>query len=152
MSAGRYRFDSTWTVAAPPAAVFAAVVDLGAYPKWWPEIRAVRRIDDDEAEMEVRAALPYRLLLRMRRSVQDEATGTVQVDISGDLVGVLRGDLRPAAEGTRLRIRQDVALRKSLLRRFERVARPVYRFNHTVMMRRGVRGLNQHLVGHRVAP
>jgi carbon monoxide dehydrogenase subunit G len=147
MNAARYRFDSTWTVAAPPAEVFAAVVDLGAYPKWWPEVRAVRQIDDDEAELEVRAALPYRLRLRMRRAVQDEAAGKVQVEISGDLAGVLRGDLHAVPGGTRLRIRQDVALRKPLLVWFERVARPVYRINHTVMMRRGLRGLNQHLVG-----
>ena len=145
MSSRRYRFDSTWIVDAPPETVFAAVVDLGDYPKWFPGERSVRRIDEDEAELEVRAVVPYRLRLRMRRSVQDEANGTVQVTISGDLDGVLRGELSTLDGGTRLRITQDVELRKPLLVAFERVARPVYLINHALFMRAGSRRLTRYL-------
>ncbi|WP_344868432.1 SRPBCC family protein [Amycolatopsis ultiminotia] len=148
MAAAEYRFRSSWWLPAVPAArVFAAVVDLESYPRWWPDVRAVRQVDDDTAEVVCRSRLPYRLVIAMHREQQDQLAGRVRVRLSGDLDGILAGALHSVDGGTRLEITQHVRARKALLRRLDGVARPFFRVNHAWMMRRGHRGLAAYLVG-----
>ncbi|MFC4003094.1 SRPBCC family protein [Prauserella oleivorans] len=137
----RYRFRTEWTLPAPAPRVFATVVDLATYPKWWPDVRSVRQVDDDTAELVCRATLPFALRLRMTRIEEDEHGGRLGVRLSGDLEGSLTGLLRPAGSGTRLRISQHVEVRRPLLRSLSPLAHPVFRINHAVMMRRGLHGL-----------
>ncbi|WP_158893239.1 SRPBCC family protein [Amycolatopsis anabasis] len=140
-----YRFRDTWSLGAPASTVFAAVIDLATYPAWWPDVRTVRKVDDETAELVCRATLPYHLVLRMHRAEQDERAGRLRVELTGDLEGSLAGLVVPHDGGTRLEITQEVVARKELLRRLDRVARPVFRMNHALMMRRGRRGLAAHL-------
>ncbi len=35
-----YRFVTTWRLHAPIDAVFAVIDDAGAWPSWWPNVRA----------------------------------------------------------------------------------------------------------------
>jgi hypothetical protein len=142
----RYRFRDAWVLPASPKAVFDAVVDLAAYPLWWRDVRSVSQVDDDTAELVCRSRLPYDLTLRMHRDRQDEDSGHVRVRLSGDLEGTLDGELSPAAGGTLLEITQEVEARKPLLRKLDRVARPLFRINHALMMRRGQRGLRSYLL------
>lgn len=140
-----YRFRHTWFLPAPARAVFDAVVDLENYPRWWPDVREVRKVDDDTAELVCRATLPFRLVLRMRRAEQDETTGRLRVWLAGDLDGSLAAKVTGGPVGTRLDITQEVVAAKPLLRKLSPVARPVFRFNHELMMRRGRRGLRARL-------
>lgn len=140
-----YRFRNTWWLAAPPARVFDAIVDLAEYPRWWPDVRAVRRLGDDTAEVVCRSNLPYRLTLLMHRTEQDERAGRMAVRLDGDLVGWLTGRVSAVGGGTTLEIAQEVDARKSLLRALSPIARPIFRGNHALMMRRGRRGLAEHL-------
>lgn len=143
---GWYRFRDTWVLPASPKSVFDAVVDLAAYPLWWRDVRSVSQIDDDTAELVCRSRLPYALKLRMHRDQADEGSGHVRVRLSGDLEGTLDGELSPDGEGTRLEITQEVEARKPLLRKLDRVAWPLFRVNHALMMRRGHQGLRKYLV------
>ncbi|SEP21600.1 SRPBCC family protein [Amycolatopsis saalfeldensis] len=141
-----YRFRSTWWLPAVPASrVFDAVVDLESYPRWWADVRSVRQVDGDTAELVCRSRLPYRLVIAMHREQQDPRAGHVRVRLTGDLEGFLSGDLQPVGEGTRLVITQQVRARKPLLRKLDVVARPFFRANHAWMMRRGHRGLAAYL-------
>ncbi len=142
---GWYRSRDTWVLPASPKAVFDAVVDLAAYPLWWRDVRSVSQVDEDTAELVCRSRLPYELTLRMHRDKQDEGEGRVRVLLSGDLEGTLDGELSPDGDGTRLEITQAVEARKPLLRKLDRVARPVFRLNHALMMRRGHHGLRGYL-------
>ncbi|MFJ9786328.1 SRPBCC family protein [Amycolatopsis sp. NPDC101161] len=146
MTGARYRFSSTWLLpGTAPERVFGAVTDLAGYPRWWSDVRTVRRVDDDTAELVCRSRLPFRLVVRMHRDHQDEQAGLLRVRLSGDLDGVLAGAVRAAGAGTLLQITQDVQARKELLRRLDAVARPLFRANHALMMRRGHRGLSAYL-------
>ena len=146
MKGARYRFSSTWLLpGTAPERVFGAVTDLAGYPRWWSDVRTVRRVDDDTAELVCRSRLPFRLVVRMHRDHQDERAGLLRVRLSGDLDGVLAGAVRAAGAGTLLEITQDVQARKELLRRLDAVARPLFRANHALMMRRGHRGLRTYL-------
>ncbi len=142
---GQYRFRDTWVLPASPKAVFDAVVDLAAYPLWWRDVRSVSQVDEDTAELVCRSRLPYALTVRMHRDRQDEHEGRVRVLLSGDLEGMLAGALTLVDSGTRLEITQEVEARKPLLRKLDRIARPIFRSNHALMMRRGQHGLQGYL-------
>lgn len=145
MSLHDYRFQDSWSLAAPVERVFGAVVDLESYPRWWPDVRSVHQVDEDTAELVCRAMLPYSLVIRMRRELDDPASGRMRVGLSGDLEGSLAGVVTPHGDGTRLVITQDVVARKRLLRRLAPLARPAFLLNHALMMWRGERGLRAHL-------
>ncbi|MBN6038630.1 SRPBCC family protein [Amycolatopsis sp. 195334CR] len=136
-----YRFRDTWLVGAPVRPVFATLVDLGAYPEWWPDVRSVRQVDEQTAELVCRARLPYALTITMTRAEENEREGRLRVDLRGDLVGSLGCLLSTQDGATRLDITQHVVAAKPLLRRLSPVAAPVFRANHALMMRRGRRGL-----------
>jgi hypothetical protein len=140
-----YRFRSVWSVGAGTARVFDALVDLMSWPLWWPDVRSVCRIDEDTAEMTCRATLPYTLGFRLRRTVQDETSGRLRVEMTGDLVGHTEGVVTRAGAGSLLAIDQRVMATKPLLRAFAPVARPLFVANHSLMMRRGRRGLRAYL-------
>ena len=146
MSLNEYRFRNVWALEVAPARLFDALVDLASYPRWWPDVRSARRVDDDTAEFTCRAVLPYALVFRLHRAEQDVGAGLLRVDMSGDLEGYVEG--RVAAHEpsvARLDISQQVVVNKKLLRWLAPVARPLFRANHAAMMRRGHRGLRSYL-------
>lgn len=145
MSLHDYRFTDVWSVAAHRRSVFDALVDLLSWPLWWPDVRTVRKIDDDTAEITCRAVLPYALTIRLRRAEQDHRAGRLRVDMTGDLDGYCEGVVRGSARGARLAIDQRVEVTKPLLRALAPVARPLFTANHAMMMRRGERGLRTYL-------
>jgi hypothetical protein len=146
VSLNDYRFRNVWSLQAAAHRVFGALVDLASYPAWWPDVRSVSRIDDDTAELTCRALLPYALVFRLRRAEQDERSGRLRVDMSGDLEGYCEGIVAAdPRRGARLEIAQEVVVNKPLLRGLAPLARPVFLANHAVMMWRGQRGLRRYL-------
>jgi Polyketide cyclase / dehydrase and lipid transport len=141
-----YRFRNLWSVRAPVTHVFDALVDLASYPTWWPDIRAVKQVDDDTAEVICRSVLPYALTFRLHRAVQDSQQGRMRVDMTGDLEGYVQGVVAEhETEGAVLAISQRVVVTKPLLRALAPVARPLFQANHALMMRRGQRGFRAYL-------
>jgi Polyketide cyclase / dehydrase and lipid transport len=141
-----YRFRNVWSIEVAAARVFRAVIDLGNYPRWWPDVRSVREVDGDTAEFTCRALLPYALVFRLHRDVQDENAGHMRVDMTGDLEGYVQGIIAAEDHGrASLEISQEVVVHKKLLRRLAPIARPLFLANHAAMMRRGHRGLRAYL-------
>lgn len=148
MSFNDYRFRSLWSVRTTTGRVFDALVDLAGYPDWWPDIRDVTQVDEDTADVTCRSVLPYSLRFRLHRAVEDELGGRVRVDMTGDLEGYVQGlVVEHRTAGALLAITQRVVVTKPLLRALAPVARPVFRANHALMMRRGQRGLRAYLAG-----
>lgn len=144
-SLNHYRFQSTWFVASDPGSAFDVLADLGTYVEWWPEVKAITRIDDDTAGVTIRAFLPYSLHLVMCKIVEDRVGGILKASLSGDLEGFSEFVLEEKQSGCLLHYRQEVVARKPLLRALAPVARPLFRINHLIMMRRGNRGLTRYL-------
>jgi hypothetical protein len=146
-----YRFATVWTVGGPPGAAFAVLEAVPAYPDWWPDIRAVPSYDDDRADVLVRARLPYTLRLHLVRERTDPEAGVLQVALHGDLEGGARWTVEGNETSTRCRFEEWAVLTVPRLRRWETIAAPLYRANHTAMMRRGERGFRAAVAGYRVA-
>ena len=143
-----YRFRSTWSLARPAGQVYAALRTVEDYPEWWPQVRTVSPTsDEDTYDMVVRSLLPYDLVFRSSRSVEDPDAGVLEARLEGDLVGFSRWSVRPAGAVTTAVFEEEVEARKPLLRRLAPVARPAFVANHALMMRAGRRGLRAYLAG-----
>lgn len=125
------------------AEVASVVSDLERYPEWWPQVRAVAKIDDDTARVLCRAALPYTLDLVLHAISRDAPV--LEVALSGDLHGWVRWTLSEADGGTRTEFEQEVAARGALAAA-SYVARPLLRWNHDRMMAGCRAGLERRLV------
>lgn len=145
MDPNRYRFRSLWNLDAPPAAVFDALERVDRYPEWWPEIRAVHRIDDGSGEVVCRASLPYELRFTLHQVRRDPVLRVLEASMVGDLEGRSSWTVTAASGRTVAVFDEEVVATKPLLRRLAPVARPVFRANHSLMMRHGRRGLAAHL-------
>lgn len=145
MGLHEYRFRSVWRLPAPPEAVYAVLTDVGGYGSWWPQVRAVSKIDDECAEFVCRSVLPYDLVFRARQHTRDEQAGVLRARLTGDLDGFCGWTLTAKDTGTSLLFQQVVQVTKPLLRAIAPLARPVLRGNHAVMMRSGRIGLTRYL-------
>ncbi|MEU9212428.1 SRPBCC family protein [Streptomyces sp. NPDC048415] len=145
MDWSHYRFRSLWALPAPPADVYTVLEQAGDYPRWWPQVREVTRIDDRSGVMRIRSLLPYDLTFTAREVRRDRAAGVLEIAMTGDVDGWARWTLTADRPGTRARYDQEVLVSKPLLRRLAVPGRPLFRANHAVMMRAGRRGLTAYL-------
>jgi hypothetical protein len=145
----RYRFVNVWHMKFRPEEVYRVLEEIGAYPRWWPEVRCVDRIDDSTVRMVARSVLPYSLTFRATDAGQDEGAGVLEVAMHGDLEGYSRWTIDSEDAGTLATFEEEVIVRKKSLRRLALVARPFFRWNHAVMMRHGRQGLGVYLAGYR---
>ncbi|MER6419186.1 SRPBCC family protein [Streptomyces sp. NPDC001137] len=140
-----YRFRSLWALPAPPATVYEVLERAEEYPRWWPQVREVTRLDDTSGVIRIRSLLPYNLHFTARETRRDPAAGVLEIAMSGDLEGWARWTITAGGAGTLARFEQAVVVHKPLLRRFAVPGRPVFRANHRLMMRAGRRGLVAYL-------
>ncbi|MFC9328235.1 SRPBCC family protein [Kitasatospora sp. NPDC057015] len=145
MGFSTYHLSSTWQFGVSPGPVLAALADVAGYPRWWPQVREVRRTASDAGELVVRSVLPYRLVFAVRATRQDEAAGVLEARMTGDLVGWSRWTVTARPGGARVLFEEEARLGKPLLRLLSAPARPVFLTNHAAMMRGGERGLRGHL-------
>jgi hypothetical protein len=145
MDWNHYRFRSMWELPVPPARAYAALEQAEDYPRWWPQVRRVNRIDDTTAVITIRSLLPYDMAFTARRTLRDPDAGVLEAAITGDIDGWARWTVTAAGSGSLARFDQVADVNKPLLRRFAVPGRPVFRANHRLMMRAGRRGLVAYL-------
>lgn len=148
MDWSHYRFRSLWVLPAPPAAVYGLLEQAEDYPRWWPQVRRVNRIDDTTGVITIRSVLPYGITFTAREVRRDPEAGVLEIAMSGDIDGWARWIVTPRGGGSIARYDQVVDVDKPLLRRLALPGRPVFRANHWLMMRAGRRGLLAYLARH----
>lgn len=138
-----YSFRSSASVPFPIERVHPVLIDLAHYPQWWPQIRAVGKLGEDDALVVCRLTLPYSLTLVMHAERRDLTH--LETTLSGDLEGVVRWYLTDLGAATRMDFEQDVRVAGRFLRLASVVGRPLLAWNHERMMRGCVAGLQAHL-------
>jgi len=142
MSRG-FEFRESWTVAASRDRVHGLLIDLEHYPDWWPEVRAVAKVDDDHAWVLCRSTLPYTIDLLL--TAVHREPDLLETTIGGDLVGTVCWRLSDHGAGTRLDYEQHVDIGSRVLRAAAVPLRPLFTWNHGRMMAGCLAGVRQAL-------
>lgn len=146
-----YQFVTEWTFPSPIDDVWAQLNRPEDWPTWWRGVVSVDVIEPGDSNglgayrrMVWQSALPYRLRFNMR-TVRLERPSTIEGHADGDLCGVGRWSLSPTRSGTTVQYDWTVEATKPWMRWLAPVAKPVFTWNHDVVMRWGYEGLRQRL-------
>ena len=143
----RYGFLSTWLLEAPREAAWEALLDANAWPEWWRGVVAVDELDPGDENrvgsrysIEWRSRLPYPLRFEFR---------TDRVDPPREMTGRADGELRGTGHWrlfeqdgvTAVIYEWNVETTRAWMNLLGPVAKPVFKWNHDVVMRWGGEGL-----------
>jgi uncharacterized protein YndB with AHSA1/START domain len=145
-----YRFLTTWCLDAPIADVYEAIHDSERWPQWWRGVVRVQKLrpGDGDGVGELtrytwRSRLPYTLEFEMETTLV-EAPYRLEGRASGELEGHGRWRL---FEGPGTCVTYDWAVRTTepWMNVLAPLARPLFAWNHDVVMRQGGVGLARRL-------
>jgi hypothetical protein len=144
-----YYFCEEWRVATPIDRVWMAIRDLEAYPRWWKEFIEVKRLNDvdgvgSQVSVHAKATLPYHMHFKLETIVEEPPRLAI-VRVWGDLNGRMRWRLDAEGDGTHLIFDETVRTGKPLLNVLAPLFKPLFAWNHKVMMQSGEMGLRRYL-------
>jgi hypothetical protein len=134
------RSDRRYDFSVGPGELWAALVRVQDYRRWWPWLRDFRAQSFSPGarwECVVQPPLPYvvRFRLELREVVSPEyATASIEGDINGEA----RLDVSAVGSGSELRLVSCLSPRNALLRAVAGLAPPVARFGHEWVLDTGV--------------
>jgi uncharacterized protein YndB with AHSA1/START domain len=151
MAVTEFELVTTWTLAAPPIAVWDALVNPEQWPTWWRAVEKVELLEPGDASglhayrrFTWRTALPYRITFNMRTELI-EPLAIIEGRADGELNGTGRWTLAPAGDGTQVRYDWIVEVDKPWMRALAPLLRPVLTWNHNKVMEWGREGIERKL-------
>lgn len=146
-----YSFLTTWCVDAPIERVWDVINASERYPEWWKGVRRVTELEPGGEQgvgalsrFEWRSRLPYTLKFDMRVT-RSERPHLLEGQASGELEGVGVWRLFSSPLGTAILYSWDVSTTQAWMNRMAPIARPVFVWNHDLVMRQGAHGLAKEL-------
>jgi uncharacterized protein YndB with AHSA1/START domain len=143
-----YHFVTIWQLEAPIERVWQELIAVEQWPSWWKGVEKVQRIDSGGQGVlgtkhlyTWKSVLPYRLRFAMRLSKM-EAPTLLEGRAEGELEGFGRWTL--TAEGpnaTRVRYDWQVRTTKAWMNLLTPLLRPLFSWNHDIVMGWGGEGL-----------
>jgi Polyketide cyclase / dehydrase and lipid transport. len=146
-----YEFVTIWRVKAPLESVWNEIYHSDLWPDWWKGVESVElvRKGDESGVGSVhrytwKSKLPYRLSFEMQ-AVRVEPPVLLEGIAAGELAG--RGVWRLSSENDETIARYDwkVETTKRWMNLLAPIARPVFKWNHDVVMGWGAQGLAKRL-------
>ena len=148
----RFILTSRWRLQASAEQVWTLLTAIEEWPRWWRYVRAAR-IESrggtnhvgDVARIDWGSALAYGVHLRVT-TTHAERPRHLEGRADGDLNGRGVWLIEPADGATvDVTYRWDVELRRPWMRRLAPLLRPLFEWNHFVVMRAGARGMAERL-------
>ena len=145
-----YEFLTTWLLDAPIERVFDVLHDSKRYPAWWKGVQSVKVLEegDEDSVGEVdrfswRSVLPYTLEFDLRVT-RVKRPHLIEGSAIGELAGI--GTWR-LFEGPGTAVVYDWRVRttQTWMNALGPLARPVFAWNHDLVMRQGGHGLAKRL-------
>jgi uncharacterized protein YndB with AHSA1/START domain len=142
-----YHFAEQWFVDAPIEDVWPIIRKVANYPSWWMEFVEATKCNDIDGPggivaVHVKAALPYHMYFEIE-AVGEEPPRIAEVRVRGDLIGSMKWTLVPEGSGTRLFFEETVTTGKKLLNALAPLFKPLFAWNHEIMMKHGQQGLRR---------
>lgn len=135
----------------PPAVVWAALTDVGAYRRWWPWLA---ELDGDRFEVgatwrcRVQPPLPYSV--RFHLTIEEvEPRRYAVATVAGDIEGHASVDVADVADGggTELRLVSVLQSSRASLRLLADLGPPIVRFGHDWVLDTGLRQFRHRALG-----
>lgn len=146
-----YEFVTIWRVQAPIEAVWNEIYHSELWPTWWRGVERVVELQkgDEQGVGSIRrytwkSKLPYRLSFTMQ-AVRIEPPVRLEGIASGELAGKGLWQLSSAGAETIARYDWQVLTNKRWMNLLAPLARPLFQWNHDVVMSWGARGLAHRL-------
>ena len=145
-----YSFVTRWFVQAPLEKVWDAIYDSDRWPSWWKGVERVELLRPASGPGQVgsvrrftwKSRLPYRLTFEMTVS-RVEPMRLIESEAKGELTGAGRWSFEAAGRGTQVRYDWNVRTTKPWMNLLAPVARPLFAWNHDVVMGWGLQGLER---------
>ena len=146
-----YSFVTIWRVEAPIESVWKEIYHSKDWPAWWKGVESVNEVrkGDETGVGSVhrftwKSKLPYRLSFDME-TVRIEPPRLLEGIAIGELQG--RGQWQLSTEGSATIVRYDwnVETTKRWMNLLSPIARPLFEWNHNVVMSWGATGLSEKL-------
>jgi uncharacterized protein YndB with AHSA1/START domain len=151
MSAQDFHLATEWLIAAPVEEVWRQIAAPEQWPSWWRAVKAVETLSSGDANgvgalrrITWRTALPYTITF-VSRTTRVEPMHLIEGRAEGELDGTGLWTFTPAGGGTQLRYDWRVAVTKPWMRVAAPLLRPVFAWNHGVVMGWGERDLKKRL-------
>lgn len=155
MASGDYELVTVWHLDAPAEKVWRVLTDAERWPEWWPFVERVERLEDGRENGQGslwrytwKTMLPYRLSFQLRIT-RIEAPSLLEAEVSGDLSGIGTCRLEQQHARTVLSYRWCVRTCRPWMNRLAPIARPLFLWNHRMVMARGGERLAMLLGGSR---
>ena len=146
-----YRFRTVWSLAQHLEAVWTALDNPSAWPRWWPGCMIVEPLTRESVQrpgccyrFHWQGALPYRLVIRICITAVEHRRRMIG-RVDGPLVGTAEWTLWTEARHTKVGFDFAVSGHAAWTRRVAPFARPLFRWNHEALMARGESGLREWL-------
>jgi uncharacterized protein YndB with AHSA1/START domain len=143
----RYNFTTTWQLEAPIEAVWPVIYDTLNWPRWWKGVEQVVRLESGDAQGEGavdrytwKSVLPYRLTFDVR-ATKIEPPRYAEGESLGDLKGSGKWQLSQDSNITTVHYLWEVETTKLWMNLLEPIARPIFNWNHNIVMKNGGKGL-----------
>jgi hypothetical protein len=146
-----YEFVTIWRVKAPIESAWNEIYHSDEWPTWWKGVESVVEVrkGDESGVGSIRhyawkSKLPYRLSFDMQ-TIRVEPPRLLEGIAMGELQG--RGLWQLSNEGSETIVRYDwnVETTKSWMNLLAPIARPLFEWNHNVVMSWGAEGLAKRL-------
>ena len=141
-----YSFLTTWILDAPREAVWDAIYEIERWPEWWRGVRRVEQVGPGDADgigaryrHEWRSVIPYPVRFEARIT-RIEPRDLIEADAHGELAGTGRWRFFGHRETT-VTYEWNVRTTKPWMNVAAPLARPIFRWNHNVVMHQGGEGL-----------
>ena len=144
----RFVLTSRWRLDTTADRVWQLLTDVETWPRWWRDVRHAQLLSrastapvGDVVAIDWASALLYRVHLRVTTTVAEHAR-VLEGRADGDLHGHGLWLLDPVGpDQVDLTYRWDVVLHRPWMRRLAFLLRPLFEWNHFVVMRAGARGM-----------
>lgn len=144
----RYEFVTHWSIPAPLERVWDELMSPEEWPGWWWGVKQVTLLEPGVDKLGTgavrryvwRSRLPYRLAFTMQ-TTKIEPCRLIEGVASGELEGFGRWTLSHEAGQTDVRYDWQVVANKWWMKWLAPVARPLFEWNHDVVMAWGREGL-----------
>ena len=142
-----YEFVTVWRIAAPIDEVCIAISHSQHWPKWWRGAEKVMELERGDAHgvgcllrYTWKSLLPYRLTFDIRIT-RVKPLAAIEAVASGELEGTGRWLFTADGDVTTIRYEWQVRTTKRWMNLVAPIARPLFKWNHDMVMQQGGKGL-----------